>query len=127
MKTKTTKGDIIIILAALLTAVLLLAIPFVISAGAKGASLVVSVNGKQTVCYPLDQDRIFSISNNEITISVKIESGYAEVYESNCKDKICLHTAKISRIGQSIICAPAEIVLTVKSDNGGGDSDAVAG
>lgn len=51
-------------------------------------------------------------------LTVHISDGKVWVTEANCDDKTCEHTGKISRAGQSIVCLPNGIVVSIigKSD-----------
>ena len=64
--------------------------------------------------YPLETDRTISILENNMTIV--IENGYCYVLESNCMNKICVHSKEISKSGERIVCAPNKVTIIVKSD-----------
>lgn len=51
-------------------------------------------------------------------LTVHIEGGKVWVTDATCGDKTCEHTGKISRAGQSVVCLPNGIVVSVtgKSD-----------
>lgn len=53
-------------------------------------------------------------------MTVHIKDGYVWVTDSDCRDGTCEHTGKISRAGQSIVCLPNNVVITI---NGKGDLD----
>lgn len=42
-----------------------------------------------------------------------IKDGKAWVSESSCKDHICEDTGKISKVGETIICLPNTLFITV--------------
>lgn len=126
MKTKITFCDILIVIAVGLVAALLALIPLIRPNDGQYLSVTVrNGNDNRTVNYPLATDTEFELTNNGITLRVKIENGSAEVVESDCDDLVCLNSARISRRGQSIVCAPGGIALTVIG--GDGDHDATAG
>ena len=112
--------------AALLTAVLLFVIPFFTAKS--GQTLTVTVkasDGLISNTYSLAENRELMIENNGITLNISINDGVAYVSESSCRDHICKNSGSISRSGQSIVCAPAGVAITV---NGGEkNADAVAG
>ncbi|MCH5351499.1 MAG: NusG domain II-containing protein [Clostridiales bacterium] len=72
--------------------------------------------------------RELSISDNAVIelehLTVHIELGKVWVTDSDCPDKICEHTGKISRAGESIVCLPYGIVITI---NGRSDVQWVIG
>ena len=50
-----------------------------------------------------------------------IEGGQAWLSEANCPDLLCVHQGKIRYTGQSIICLPNRLTVTVE----GGEDDGV--
>ena len=51
--------------------------------------------------------------------------GAVSVKESNCGDKTCMRTGKISKRGEAIICVPNKIVVEIKGSSKESDVDAV--
>ena len=51
--------------------------------------------------------------------------GTVSVKESNCGDKTCMRTGKISRRGEAIICVPNKVVVEIKGSSKESDVDAV--
>ena len=78
-----------------------------------GSMLEVTVDGRTTS---------YSMSSNKVIIfdgmTVEIIDGQASVTFTDCPDKVCQHTGKISKVNQSIVCLPKNIVIRVvgKSD-----------
>ena len=126
-RTRFSVGDGLVILAILSLAALsaLSFLPFINRPS--GTWLTVqSPAGEER--YALSVDRDISVSGNGYTLTVEIRNGRARVATSDCPDKICRNTGWISRAGESIICAPASIRLTVTNKTGGGENaDAVIG
>ena len=120
MRTRPAVLDFIIIAAVCAVALSLLFLPFLQE---KGNTVTVSVRrGGETVILhecALSDDRSFDIENNGISLTVVISGGEAYVAHSDCDDRVCQNSGKISRAGQSIICAPAGVVISV----GGGEAD----
>lgn len=56
------------------------------------------------------------VLNNGINI-LYIKYGYAYMYDADCKDKICIKQGKINVAGQSIVCLPNKISITVCGGN----------
>lgn len=53
------------------------------------------------------------------------EDGTVSVTESNCGDRTCVRTGKISRQGEAIICVPNKIVVEIKGSTKESGVDAV--
>ncbi|MBD5132197.1 MAG: NusG domain II-containing protein [Clostridiales bacterium] len=56
-------------------------------------------------------------------LTVHIDGGYVWVTDADCADKVCEHTGRISRAGQSIVCLPNGVVVTIVGGNKGDDLD----
>ena len=120
-----TVGDLVVVSAALLTAALLFLIPWLLPTDG-GAQLIVRVGDEESV-YDLARDTSFTVENEGVVLTVVIENGEAYVKESDCRDGICENSARISKTGQSIVCAPGKISLSISSNKDEEGEDAVAG
>ena len=62
--------------------------------------------------------QIVSLKNDcELSLNnatVKVEKGEISIIHANCPDLVCVKTGAISREGQSIICVPNHIVITIE-------------
>ena len=121
-RTRGCAWDIVAVVSVLLAALLLLLIP--VLAMQEGHFLQI-VTERETYRYKLSEDRVIELYENGISLTVVIENGVAYVQHSDCPDGVCLASGSISRSGESILCAPAGVTLTVKG--GGSDVDFVAG
>lgn len=102
--------DIVVFAAAIaLTVALLLTIN-----GKKGNGVEISYGGV-TVTVSLENDCERRIGNH---LTAVIKDGKCFVTESDCKNKTCVKTGKISRVGESIVCAQNGVVITVVGYNG---------
>ena len=127
-RTRFSFADVLVILTLLAVAALLL-LGFLRSAGtASSENLLVIRTPTETLTYPLSADRTVTVSSGNITLTVEIRDGRARVADSDCPDKICQRTGWISRKGETVICAPAAVRLTVTDRRGGADdADSVIG
>ena len=90
---------------------------------AEDAFVVVTVAGETYGTYSLQEDRTIDIGG---TNTLVIRDKEADMTGADCPDQICVHQKAISRSGESIICLPNKITVTVYS--GEEDPvDAVAG
>lgn len=106
----------------LLCAILLLLFPAITRSD--GEWLVITTpEGAQS--YRLDKAQTFTVSSHGITLTVAIENGSARVLHSDCPDGVCRQSRAIKKSGETILCAPAGITLSVRG--GGSDVDFVAG
>ena len=121
-RTKLSTLDFGCLLAVLLLALLLFWSPW--QGTEKGELLLISTPDGQLE-YALSRDRTVTLSSRGIELVIVIENGAAHVRESDCPDGVCRAGAPISRSGETILCAPAGVRLTVKG--GAADVDFVAG
>ena len=96
--------------------------------GMHGGSYVnVEIDGKISQSYPLKKDRELVIKTGESDVNtLVIKDGYAFVSEANCPDKICVKHSKISKNGESIICLPHKVVISISDKNETEEVDAVS-
>ena len=78
-----------------------------------GDIVTVSVNGQHYGEYPLSEDRIVEIVSDGGYNRLVIADGYAHVEEASCPDGICSSHRPISHDGESIICLPHRVSVTV--------------
>lgn len=85
-----------------------------------GNTVRIEVNGKSYKELPLNK-------NTEITIKgagggtnrLRIHNGYADMTDADCPDKLCVRQKKISSSGETIVCLPHKVVVTVITDDKG--------
>jgi hypothetical protein len=113
---KKYKRDVIVILSLLAVSLLSLLLVFLFSK--TGECVTVSVDGEYIGTYSLLTDREISISGGKNIL--KIDGGEAFMTHADCPDHVCVNTGKISKVGQSIICLPNKVTVTVigNSDSG---------
>ena len=82
----------------------------------EGDTVTVSVDGKVIATYPLDVDRVEDIRTDGDGLNrLIIKDGKAWVETASCPDGICAAHKPIHREGESIVCLPNKVVITVKT------------
>ena len=67
--------------------------------------------------YNLDKDREINIKENGKVINViVIKNKKVYMKKSDCPDKLCEKMGKISHVGETIVCLPNKIIITIKGD-----------
>ncbi len=113
------RNDVIFI-AVLLLMVSLIGAAFFFLRG-EGDTVTVSVDGKHYGTYPLHTDLTLSIrtgEDGEEENLLVIRDGTARVESATCPDGICAAHKPISREGESIVCLPHRVVITVQTSDG---------
>ncbi len=115
------RNDVIFIGALLLVVVLVgLALFFF---RREGDAVTVTVNKQHFGTYSLAEDRVVEIrtgENGEELNLLVIRNGEAFVESATCPDGICASHKPISRNGESIVCLPHQVVVTVVTESGEG-------
>ncbi len=120
------KADFIIIAVVLAVAGALLFFLYAVNDN-YGACVQIEVDGKVTETLPIDTDTtkvIVSENGGENTLVIK--DGSAKMTQADCPDGICVSHKSINRNGESIICLPHKVVVTVIDKNDSDEIDAVA-
>ena len=114
------RNDILLILCILLIASA--GVFYLYGLRPSGDTVKVSVDGKEYGVYPLSEDvteDIYTGKNGEYLNRLVIKDGKAYMETANCPDGICVEHSKIFRDGESIVCLPHRVVVTVVTDNQG--------
>ena len=113
------RKDIIFISAILLLSIAILLV-FTLTKK-DGATVTVEIDGKVSGEYPLSVDGEFILNGG--TNVLTIENGTARISDSSCPDHICENKGKIKYVGQTIVCLPNKLTVTVtgESEDGGVD------
>jgi hypothetical protein len=78
----------------------------------------VEINGTVAGEYPLDIPGVFSLNGGSNVLV--IENGEAYLNYSNCPDHTCEKTGKLRYVGETIVCLPNKLSVTVKGSTDGG-------
>lgn len=104
------KSDVILLVSVLAGALILFLCYFLFAP--KGTVAVVMVDGVELARLPLAEDT--SVEVNGGTHRVVIADGCVSIDNPSCADNICAMHAPISTSGQSIVCLPYRLVITVE-------------
>ncbi len=105
------KADILLIAGILLAAVVLFCTQWLLAP--RGETVVVSVNGEEIARYPLHTAVSVTLEGVGGQNRLVIENGTAHIEEADCPDKLCAQHTAISHVGDSIVCLPHRLTVTV--------------
>lgn len=103
------RNDWILITAVLAVAVIFLGIQC-LRPQQKDGMAVVSVDGEAFGSWPLSKDDTVEIGSGNRLV---IEAGRADMVWADCPDQLCVHQKPISREGESLICLPNKVVVSI--------------
>ena len=113
-KKRLRRNDVIFIVALLLVVAVAGACLYLFRG--EGDTVTVSVDGKVVATYPLDVDRVEDIRTDTDGLNrLVIRDGKAWVETASCPDGICAAHKPIHREGESIVCLPNRVVVTVQT------------
>ena len=109
------KNDILLTTGILLIAAICFLVFFL--SMKEGKYVSVTVDGEQVYKHSLSENEETVIlgansGSGEQNVLV-IEDGNAFVKSANCPDKICVSHRKISKTGETIVCLPHKVVVSV--------------
>ncbi|MCR4925833.1 MAG: NusG domain II-containing protein [Clostridiales bacterium] len=105
------KGDIIIALIVVVLALVML-LPRYINKSDNPVA-VITKNGEEIYCIELNKvEQGYDINIESVVI--RVEKGKIFFSDSDCKDKICVKSGKLSHIGDTSACLPNKVVITIK-------------
>ena len=79
-----------------------------------GGIVAVQIDGEVAMELPLSEDRSLVLGEGEHTNTLVIRDGTAQVVEASCPDQICVGQGAIQYAGESIVCLPHKLVITVE-------------
>lgn len=119
MNKQKTKQDMILLFGMVLAAFLAWAVFAVLNYG-NAQMVVVIQDGQEIARYPLSADETVTIPFNENGYNLlMISGGEAAVSDADCPDRLCVSQRAITGKGESIICLPHKLVITIDSDKEG--------
>lgn len=122
---KPTKWDALVVLAVLLLALALAARPYFAARSAGELTVSITIDGETVERCALTDYTGGSYESRGYTLTVAVENGAVRVSESDCPNQDCVHSGAISRAGQSIVCLPARVAVTL--EGAASDYDLIAG
>lgn len=114
MKMNIKRNDFILLGAILLLSVFLFLI-YRFFPAAQGSSIIIKIDGNIQNTLPLKQDTTYVIQTGKYSNTLQIKDGSASIIKANCPDKLCVHQHKISKKGETLICLPHKLVISVDS------------
>ena len=82
-----------------------------------GETVIISVDGEVLYELPLVEDTELLIETEDGNNLLIIQNGRVWMEEADCPDKLCVEHSAISRSGQSIICLPHKVVVSISGNS----------
>ena len=125
------KNDWILIIAVCVTAVVLLGVQIFSPSATENGIVEIHIDGELCASYPLREDCLVVITedscteyspddherarkmDDDVTNCLEISDGKAQMTWADCRDQICVNHRRISREGESIICLPNKVTISI--------------
>ena len=108
-----SKSDIIFTAVICAAAILLF---FVFSMMPKGQTVAITKKGETIGMYDLSENREITVGG-DFENHILIKGGRVCVESSTCKNQNCVKSGSIEKSGQTIVCAPNGVVITIKGES----------
>ena len=82
----------------------------------RGDRVVVTVDGQVTGEYSLEEDRKVLIEGDSFYNELTIKDHQADMTRADCRDKICVRHKPVSQVGETIVCLPHKVIVTVRGE-----------
>ena len=108
------RNDWILAAGVIVAAVLIFCVQLMVDLSFDKAQAVVlvTVKGEDFGAYRLNEDQTVDIDG---TNTLVIKDGAVRIEKADCPDQVCVYHRGISRNGESIICLPNRVVVSVRS------------
>ena len=84
--------------------------------GEAGSTVIVTVDGIEEAHFPLNTDTEHTIKTEKGINYLEIKDGSASITDANCPDKLCVHQRSISKKGETLVCLPHKVIVSISSD-----------
>lgn len=111
MKKLITKKDLILLFAVLLAGITGI---ILMNSADKGKSAEIIVDGATVEVVSLDEAYEKQVNG----VIICCENGEIFIKESDCPDKVCMRSGRISKSGEGIICAPNRVAVKIDGEKG---------
>ena len=102
------QADLILILS--LFAVSLLLVLLTLASRTEGDRVEIKVDGALVATYSLSEEGEWNIGKNN---TIVIEDGCVYMKDAVCPTGSCIRTGKIRYVGESIVCLPNKVTVTI--------------
>ena len=79
----------------------------------------ISVDGKAVMELDLSEDQVLTVDGAGGGYNrIQVRGGAVSVLEASCPDKVCVHTGTVRYPGETIVCLPNRMIITVIQGGG---------
>lgn len=112
MDVRVKKNDIVLIMMAILVSGIAL---WFCGKKTAGTEVVIS-SPKEEKRYNVSVNQVISLDEKGHNV-IEIKNGKVMMVEADCRDQICVKHRPIDKNGETIICLPNDVYVTIKGDD----------
>ena len=103
-----------IIIGAILIALVLVSTIIYLGPQEMGDRVKITLEGEVYGIYPLNEMKIINVDGENI---IEIRSNTVKMTEAKCPNHLCVKQGEIKEIGESIVCLPHKLIITIEALN----------
>jgi len=111
-----TRNDKILIFSLVTVAAFFFLRLFLISG--EGSEALIKVSNRPIQRVSLRMDRTIDLEGEKGSVILEVREGRVRMAESSCLQKICVNTRWIDKPGQTIVCLPNKVLVTIEGKEG---------
>lgn len=119
------KSDIILILVLLVLALISFSLYTLTHRNTNGTACLIYYEGSLAQTVDLSIPRIFWLDQNP-HVRFEVKDNAIAFIESDCPDKVCVHSGFLSYAGQMAACLPNRVSIQIISGSGYNEVDIIA-
>lgn len=84
----------------------------------------IKVSGKLYDNIPLSSfkgEKIIDINTSKGSNKILIRNNTIKIIDADCKDELCIKQGEISKVSQTLVCLPHELIIEIKGDESNDD------
>ncbi|HSQ90420.1 NusG domain II-containing protein [Romboutsia sp.] len=88
----------------------------------------IRVSGKLYDNIPLSSfkgEKTFVVKTKHGNNTILVKDGTIKIIDADCNDSLCVKQGVASKVGESIICLPHELIIEIKGDKSDSSSDMI--
>lgn len=78
----------------------------------EGGEVLITLDGEVFGKYPF-KNAVIEVVSERGENTVEISPGGARILDASCPDKLCMRTGVIKKAGESIVCLPNRLVISI--------------
>ncbi|RJQ31449.1 MAG: hypothetical protein C4562_05875 [Actinobacteria bacterium] len=108
-----TRLDKLILVIVITIGLLSFAVVKQVSSHDSANEVVVKINSKKVASLAINYDKVYVFQNNGLKCWVEIKNKKIRIKKTKCPNKLCYKQGFISAPGDSIVCAPMRLIVTI--------------